>query len=149
MRAVVQRVSQAAVNVDGEVHSAIGPGLLVYAAIGQDDQQQDLAYIADKVRHLRIFKDDADKLNLDVVQAGGHVLAVSAFTVYADARKGRRPSFDAAAEPDRARDLFDQFCRQLTQAGLDVRQGVFQARMAVESINDGPICILLDSGRGF
>ncbi len=149
MRAVVQRVHRAAVNVDGKVHSSIQSGLLVYAAIAVEDTPADLDYIADKVRHLRVFRDDDGKLNRDVVQAGGSVLAVSAFTVHADARRGRRPSFDAAAPPAQARQCFADFCDRLTQTGLTVQQGVFQAAMDVEAVNDGPICILLDSTRGF
>ena len=149
MRIVVQRVSHASVCVDGQTTSAIGQGLLLYVAIGRDDEVPDLEYGVDKVRHLRIFTDEAGKMNLDVVEAGGQVLAVSAFTVHADARKGRRPSFDAAAPIDRARRLFEQFCHLLSETGVTVHQGVFRAKMAVDAINDGPICILLDSQRQF
>ena len=149
MRIVVQRVSRACVRVDGQTASTIGQGLLVYVAIGQDDEVPDLEYGVDKVRHLRIFTDEAGKMNLDVVEAGGQVLAVSAFTVHADARRGRRPSFDAAAPIDRARQLFEQFCHLLSETGVTVHQGVFRAKMAVDAVNDCPICILLDSQRQF
>lgn len=149
MRIVVQRVSRACVRVDRKAASAIGQGLLVYVAVGQEDEVADLEYGVDKVRHLRVFTDEAGKMNLDVVEAGGQVLAVSAFTVYADARKGRRPSFDAAAPMDRARQLFEQFCHLLSGTGVAVHQGVFRAKMAVDAVNDGPICILLDSQRRF
>ena len=149
MRAVIQRVSSAAVNIDGQEHARIGPGLLVYLGVADGDGQDDLDYLVDKVRHLRIFTDRDGKMNLDVAQAGGEVLIVSAFTVQADARRGRRPSFDAAARPDVARPLVERFCEMLTDAGLTVRQGVFAAMMDVASHNDGPVCILLDSKRTF
>jgi len=149
MRIVVQRVSRACVRVDGQVASAMGQGLLAYVAVGQEDEIGDLEYGVDKVRHLRVFIDEAGKMNLDVVEAGGQVLAVSAFTVYADARKGRRPSFDAAASIDRARQLFEEFCHLLSGTGVPVHQGVFRAKMEVDAVNDGPICILLDSQRRF
>jgi len=149
MRIVVQRVSRACVHVDGQVASRMGRGLLAYVAVGQDDQIADLEYGVDKVRHLRAFIDEAGKMNLDVVQAAGEVLAVSAFTVYGDARKGRRPSFDAAAPVDRARQLFEEFCRMLSDTGVTVHRGVFRAKMEVDAVNDGPICLLLDSRRQF
>jgi D-tyrosyl-tRNA(Tyr) deacylase len=147
MRAVVQRVSSARVLVDGQVVGQIGRGLLVYLSVADGDREADLAYTLDKVRHLRIFADSADKMNLDVCAAGGSVLVVSAFTLHGDARKGRRPSFDAAAEPAAARDLYEQFCQCLAQTGVAVEQGRFAARMQVESVNDGPISILLDSAK--
>ena len=149
MRIVVQRVSRACVCVDGQAASAIGRGLLVYVAVGQEDEIADLEYGVDKVRHLRVFTDQAGKMNLDVADVAGEVLAVSAFTVYADARKGRRPSFDAAAPIDRARQLFEEFCHMLSETGVTVHQGVFRAKMEVDAVNDGPICVLLDSQRRF
>lgn len=149
MRAVVQRVSSAAVKVDGAECARTGPGLLVYLGVAVGDGEDDLAYLVDKVRHLRIFTDPNGKMNLDVAQAGGEALVVSAFTVQADARRGRRPSFDAAARPEEAEPLVDAFCERLTATGLTVRQGVFAATMDVASHNDGPICILLDSQRQF
>ncbi|MBN1343828.1 MAG: D-tyrosyl-tRNA(Tyr) deacylase [Phycisphaerae bacterium] len=145
MRAVVQRVSSAEVWVEGRRHSSAGPGLLVYLGVATGDGPDDLAFLVDKVRHLRIFPDADDKMNLDVAQAGGEVMVVSAFTVQADARRGRRPSFDAAARPEEAQPLVEAFCEQLAASGLIVRQGVFAAYMDVASHNDGPICILLDS----
>lgn len=149
MRAVVQRVSSASVRVDGREHARIGAGALVYLGVAVEDGQDDLAYLVDKVRHLRIFADSAGKMNLDVSEAGGEVLVVSAFTTQADARRGRRPSFDAAARPDDAKPAVERFCEMLLAAGLTVRQGVFGAYMDVVSHNDGPICILLDSKRQF
>ena len=149
MRAVVQRVRSACVTVDGRECARTGAGLLVYLGVADGDGEEDLAYLVDKVRHLRIFTDDAGKMNLDLAQVAGEVLVVSAFTVQADARRGRRPSFDAAAPPEEAKPLVDRFCQMLSAAGLTVRQGVFAAYMDVASHNDGPICILLDSKRQF
>jgi D-tyrosyl-tRNA(Tyr) deacylase len=149
MRAVIQRVASAAVRVEGEIVGQIGRGLLVYAAGAPDDAAADVEYVADKVAHLRIFPDAADKLNLDVGQVGGGVLLVSAFTAHADARKGRRPSFDSAAPGPVAGPLIEALAGRLRAAGLMVATGKFAAAMAVESVNDGPICILLDSRRLF
>jgi D-tyrosyl-tRNA(Tyr) deacylase len=149
MRAVVQRVTRAAVVADGEESGRIEAGLLVYLGVGPDDTEEDLRYLADKVRHLRIFPDEAKPLNRDVVEAGGAVLVVSAFTVQADARKGRRPTLESAAPAAQAQELYESFCTVLEATGVSVARGVFRAYMAVESVNDGPICILLDSRRGF
>ncbi len=149
MRAVVQRVSRARVTVADEVVGRIGPGLLVYAAAAPDDADDDIRYIADKVAHLRIFPDDQRKMNRDVGEVGGGVLLVSAFTVHADARKGRRPSFDSSASGEVAEPLIDQLADALRGHGLTVATGRFAAYMLVESVNDGPICVLLDSRRGF
>ncbi|MFQ6048352.1 MAG: D-aminoacyl-tRNA deacylase [Phycisphaerae bacterium] len=149
MRAVVQRVCRARVWADGQVRAQIEAGLLVYLAVGRDDDDEDLAYLVEKVRHLRIFTDAAGKMNLEVGQVGGQVMVVSAFSVYGDARRGRRPSFDAAAGPQHASRLYERFCKRLASTGLTVQQGVFAAHMDVEAVNDGPICILLDSRRGF
>jgi D-aminoacyl-tRNA deacylase len=149
MRAVVQRVRSAAVHIEGQEHSRIGPGLLVYLGVGSNDEAADLEYLVDKVAHLRIFSDSEGKMNLDVTQVGGEVLVVSAFTTQADARRGRRPSFDAAARPEQANPQFETFCRQLSACGLSVKTGVFRAMMDVESRNDGPICLLLDSRKQF
>ena len=147
MRAVIQRVSEASVNVDGYIVAAIERGLLVYLGVAADDGDADLTYIVDKVRHLRIFPDESERMNLDVAQAGGNVLVVSAFTVQADARHGRRPSFEGAAPPDRARILYELFCDALVRSGLTVQRGSFGAMMDVHSVNSGPVCILLDSRR--
>lgn len=147
MRAVVQRVSEASVMVDGRSVTAIEQGLLVYLGVAADDNDADLTYVVDKVRHLRIFSDESERMNLDVAQAGGTVLVVSAFTVQADARHGRRPSFQGAAPPDRAHVLYELFCDALVRSGLSVQRGSFGAMMAVQSINAGPACVLLDSRR--
>jgi len=149
MRAVVQRVSNASVEVDGAVIGQIGDGLLVYLGVHPDDGQTDIDYIVDKVRHLRIFADADNKLNLDVGQVGGAVLVVSAFTTQADARKGRRPSFDGAAAGDFADDCYRRVCDALASSGITVARGVFGAMMNVDSVNAGPVCILLDSTRTF
>ncbi len=149
MRAVVQRVRSAEVHIESDLHAQVGQGLLVYLGVGKDDAEEDSAYLADKVRHLRIFPDGEGKMNLDVGQAGGEVLVVSAFTTQGDARKGRRPSFDPAARPEQAEPLVERFCRLLQDADLTVHIGVFGAYMNVISDNDGPICVLLDSKRTF
>jgi D-tyrosyl-tRNA(Tyr) deacylase len=149
MRATVQRVSRASVTVDNAVTGAIEHGLLVYAGVASDDDETDVQYIAEKVAGLRIFKDAADKMNLNLAEVNGGVLVISAFALQADARKGRRPSFDAAAGPVLAEQLYDRLCARLAELGLPVARGVFRAHMLVESVNDGPICILLDSKRLF
>lgn len=148
MRATVQRVSRAAVRVGGRTIGEIGPGLLVYLGVAAGDGDDDVRYLAEKIRGLRIFRDASDKMNLDVVQAGGSVLVVSAFSLLADARQGRRPGFDAAAAPELAQALYNEFCTLLA-ASVPVATGEFRAMMEVESVNDGPINILLDSKRLF
>ncbi|MFH1109395.1 MAG: D-aminoacyl-tRNA deacylase [Planctomycetota bacterium] len=147
MRAVVQRVSQASVAVEGRAVASIGRGLLVYLGVAAEDGDADLMYVVDKVRHLRIFSDESDRMNLDVSQSGGKVLVVSAFTVQADARRGRRPSFESAATPDRARILYELFCDALIRSGVAVERGSFGAMMDVQSVNAGPVCVVLDSRR--
>ncbi len=149
MRAVVQRVSQAAVDVDGRVCASIDAGLLVYLGVAHDDAEADAAYLADKVRHLRIFPDENDRMNLDVLQAGAKVLVVSAFTVQADARRGRRPAFETAAPRDHAIVAYELFCKTLSRADVHVERGLFGEYMSVRSVNAGPVCILLDSRRTF
>jgi D-tyrosyl-tRNA(Tyr) deacylase len=150
MRAVVQRVSRAKVTVGDRVTGAIGPGLLVLLGAGRGDTEADLAYIVDKVANLRIFADDAGKMNRSVLDVGGGVLVVSQFTLCGDARGGRRPSFIGALEPARARRLYEQALGELRTAGvIDVQAGEFAADMAVELVNDGPVTILLDSRKGF
>jgi len=149
MRAVVQRISTGRVTVDDQVMGGIDHGLLVYVGVGKGDGMQDVDYLADKIRHLRIFKDDAGKMNLDVAQAGGEVLVVSNFTLLADVRKGRRPAFTGAAEPQTADRLYEQLCEKLRTQGVAVVTGQFGAMMSVEAANDGPINILLDSRRLF
>jgi D-tyrosyl-tRNA(Tyr) deacylase len=149
VRAVVQRVSQARVTVNAETVGSIGGGLLVYAAAAADDGDADIAYIAEKVAHLRIFPDTEGKMNRSVTDVGGAVLLVSAFTVQADARQGRRPSFDASASGNVAEPLIARLVDVLRGYGVLVQTGRFAAHMRVESVNDGPICTLLDSQRTF
>lgn len=149
MRIAAQRVSRASVTVDGSVISEIGQGLLVYLGCAQGDDENDARWLAEKAASLRIFSDEQGKMNRSVVDAGGGVLVVSAFTLQADARKGRRPSFDAAAPPEFAKPLCDAFVSALRGYGLLVQEGRFGVHMHVDSSNDGPICILLDSKRLF
>ncbi|MCG8407205.1 MAG: D-aminoacyl-tRNA deacylase [Phycisphaerales bacterium] len=158
MRAVIQRVLEASVSVVSEADrhepidemvGSIESGLLVYVGIGQDDETDDVNAMATKIRHLRIFHDDAGKMNLDVMEAGGAVLVISNFTLLGDARKGRRPAFTAAAPPDRANELYRQLCEQLRASGLEVQTGRFRHTMAVRATNDGPINILIDTKRQF
>ncbi|MFZ0306775.1 MAG: D-aminoacyl-tRNA deacylase [Candidatus Sulfotelmatobacter sp.] len=149
MRAVVQRVSRARVTVDGEITGEIGLGLLVLLGVGRDDTNSDATYLAGKIAGLRVFEDDQGKMNLSVLDAGGSVLAVSQFTLYGDVRRGKRPSFDAAAAPEKARQLYEFFVEQIRAAGLRCETGCFQETMKVELVNEGPVTILLDSGKGF
>ena len=150
MRAVVQRVRSARVLVDGGPVGAIGPGLLVLVGVATEDGPADVQFIAAKVRDLRIFEDADGKMNRSVGEAGGAILVVSQFTLYGDCRKGRRPSFDAAAPPPLARALYEEAVRQLREtAGVPVETGAFQAHMQVELVNDGPVTLLLDSRKGF
>ncbi len=150
MRAVVQRVSRASVTVEGEVVGAVDAGLLVLLGAGAGDTAEDLQYIVDKIANLRIFPDDAGKMNRSVLDIGGGVLCVSQFTLYGDARRGRRPAFIDALEPVAAKALYEQSLGALAQAGVTrVASGVFGADMKVELLNDGPVTILLDSRKGF
>jgi D-tyrosyl-tRNA(Tyr) deacylase len=147
MRAVVQRVRFARVTVDGAVRSEIGRGLLVFLGVATEDGPGDVQYIAGKVRDLRIFADDAGRMNRSVADVGGGILIVSQFTLQADCRKGRRPSLDGAAPPALAVALYEDVARRLREDGLPVATGVFQAHMDVELLNDGPVTMLLDSTR--
>ena len=150
MRAVVQRVSEARVRIDGRVVGEIGRGLLVLLGVGRDDGAQDVAYVAGKIRDIRIFEgDDGKNMDRSVADIGGGVLVVSQFTLYGDIRKGRRPAFDAAAPPEEARALYDSVVRELRAAQLPVATGEFQAMMRVELVNDGPVTIVIDSKRQF
>jgi D-tyrosyl-tRNA(Tyr) deacylase len=150
MRAVVQRVSQAKVTVEGKITGAIDHGLCVLIAAGRDDDEGDARYLVDKIINLRIFADDSGRMNRTVFDIGGGVLAVSQFTLYGDVRKGRRPAFTAAMEPGRAEELYDFFVEKLRASGLSkVGTGVFRATMAVDISNDGPVTILLDSKKLF
>ena len=147
MRAVVQRVLSARVRVDDRTIAAIERGLLVFAGIERGDGPPDLAYVAGKIRDLRIFDDAAGKMNLSVEDVAGGVLVVSQFTLCGDCRRGRRPSFDEAETPVIAKPLYQRFVEELRQMQLNVQTGEFQAHMAVELVNDGPVTILLDSRR--
>ena len=150
MRAVVQRVSSARVLVDGRVTGEIGRGLLVLLGVARDDIVTDVVYTAAKVRELRVFEGDEGKpMEQAVAAVGGAILVVSQFTLYGDVRRGRRPSFDAAAAPADARELYEAFVRELRTAGLPISTGEFQAMMQVELVNDGPVTILVDSRRTF
>jgi len=150
MRAVVQRVTSARVLVGDRVAGEIGRGLLVLLGVARDDTEADAAYTAAKVRELRVFEGSAGKpMDQSVAAAGGGMLVVSQFTLYGDVRRGRRPSFDAAAPPEQARGLYEAFVRELRLAGIAVSTGEFQAMMQVELVNDGPVTILVDSRRSF
>ena len=150
MRAVVQRVTSARVLVDGRVAAEIDRGLLVLLGVGRDDTAADVAYTAAKVRELRVFENAEGKpMDQAVGAVGGAILVVSQFTLYGDVRRGRRPSFDAAAAPVDARELYEAFVRELRAAGLPISTGEFQAMMQVELVNDGPVTILVDSRRTF
>jgi D-tyrosyl-tRNA(Tyr) deacylase len=149
MRAVVQRVSRAQVGVDQKITGQIGLGLLVLLGVGRDDTEADATYLAEKICGLRIFEDAQGKMNLSLQEVSGSVLAVSQFTLYGDVRRGKRPSFDAAAPPEKARQLYECFVEQLRAAGLRCETGRFQQTMQVELVNEGPVTILLDSGKGF
>jgi D-tyrosyl-tRNA(Tyr) deacylase len=149
MRAVVQRVSRARVTVKDWVSGEIGLGLLVLLGVGRDDGEADATYFAEKIAGLRIFEDDDGKMNRNVIDVGGSVLAVSQFTLYGDVRRGKRPSFDAAAPPDVARRLYEFFIQQIQALGLRCETGRFQEMMQVELVNEGPVTILLDSKKEF
>jgi D-tyrosyl-tRNA(Tyr) deacylase len=149
MRAVVQRVSRAEVRVEGRVTGAIGKGLAVLLGVAREDGDSDADLLADKVANLRIFEDEAGKMNLSVSERARAVLVVSQFTLLGDARKGNRPGFVDAAAPDAANALYERFCAHLREKGLAVATGVFRAHMDVELVNDGPVTILLDSRRLF
>jgi D-aminoacyl-tRNA deacylase len=149
MRAVLQRVSRAQVMVNGEVTGRIGLGLVVLLGVGRGDAEADAIYLAEKTAGLRVFEDQEGKMNLSVQDVGGSVLAVSQFTLYGDVRRGKRPSFDAAAPPEKARPLYELFVQRIRAAGLHCETGRFQTMMEVELANPGPVTILLDSGKGF
>ena len=145
----MQRVSRAQVTVNGEITGQIGLGLLVLLGVGRDDANADATYLVEKIAGLRVFEDAQGKMNLSVQDVGGSVLAVSQFTLYGDVRRGKRPSFDAAAPPEKARQLYEFFVEQIRAAGLRCQTGRFQEMMQVELVNEGPVTILLDSGKGF
>ncbi|HYR55540.1 MAG TPA: D-aminoacyl-tRNA deacylase [Myxococcaceae bacterium] len=145
MRAVVQRVLEASVSVDGEIVGRIGPGLLVLLGVGRGDGEREVSWMADKIAKLRIFEDEGQKMNRSVIDGSRSILVVSQFTLYGDARKGRRPSFAEACEPTEANRLYELFCERSRALGLDVQQGRFAAHMKVALINDGPVTLILDS----
>lgn len=149
MRAVIQRVTRAQVRVGEEVVGKIGPGIVVLLGVAKTDTKEDADYLAAKILGLRIFDDENGKMNLSLAETHGSVLAVSQFTLCGDVRKGRRPSFDEAAPPQLARELYEYFVGRIREAGVTCETGRFQAMMQVELVNDGPVTILLDSKRAF
>ena len=149
MRVVVQRVTECNVTVDGKIVSEIGVGLLVLLGVEREDEESDVRYLSDKLCGLRIFSDEAGKMNRTVSDIGGEVLVVSQFTLCGDCRKGRRPAFTSAAHPSLAMPLYESFCQRLRGQGARVKTGVFAADMKVKLINDGPVTILLDSRKNF
>ncbi len=149
MRAVVQRVKNASVEVDQNCIGKIGKGLLIYLGVTHDDEDSDLQYMADKIPNLRIFEDDDEKMNRSLLDEKGEILLISQFTLYGDARKGRRPSFIRAARPHHATPLYEKLISELKDRGISVATGEFGADMKVSSVNDGPVTLLLDSKKGF
>lgn len=149
MRAVIQRVTVARVVIDGKEYSRIGPGLLVLVGVEKEDAAEDAVMLARRIVELRIFEDDAGKMNRSIAETGGQILAVSQFTLLGDCRRGRRPSFDPAAPPDIARELYQKFVDEIGALGIPVATGVFQAMMNVELTNHGPVTFILDSRKRF
>lgn len=147
MRAVVQRAREARVTVERQVVGEIGPGLVVLLGVGQGDTPEAARYLAEKIINLRIFSDDAGKMNRSLLETGGSLLAVSQFTLYGDCRKGRRPAFDAAARPELARQLYEFFVAEVQRLGVPVATGQFQAHMEVALVNDGPVTMLIDTAK--
>jgi D-aminoacyl-tRNA deacylase len=149
MRAVIQRVSRAQVTVNGDIAGKVGRGLLIFLGVAGTDAEADADYLADKIAGLRIFEDENGKMNLAAAEVEGGVLVVSQFTLYGDVRRGKRPSFDAAAPPEHARQLYEYFVHRIREAGLPCETGRFQELMEVELVNEGPVTILLDSAKAF
>ncbi len=145
MKIVIQRVSRAAVTVDGETVSSMAAGFLLLVAVEREDTREDLLWCAGKVAGLRIFEDDAGKMNRDLAQVGGEILAVSQFTLVGSVRRGRRPSFEGAARPEQAEPMFNEFVEELRATGVQVQTGTFGAHMQLDLCNDGPVTLLLDS----
>ena len=149
MRLVIQRVLESSVRVDGNVVGSIGTGFMVLCGVEEGDTADDVRYCVEKTANLRIFEDDAGKMNRSILDVGGEILAISQFTLAGDARHGRRPSFSKAARPETAVPLYEAYCEGLRQNGIHVETGIFQADMKVSLINDGPVTILIDSRRIF
>lgn len=149
MRSVLQRVSYAKVSVDGEIKGKIGKGLLVLLGVCDEDTNEDLVYLADKISGLRIFEDENEKMNLSVEDIGGEILVISQFTLFGDCRKGKRPSFSSAGKPQFANEMYEEFIKYLKNKGIHVECGVFGADMKVELLNDGPVTLMLDSKKLF
>ena len=149
MRLVIQRVLESSVRVDGNVVGSIGPGFMVLCGVEDGDTAEDVRYCIDKTVNLRIFEDEAGKMNRSILDAGGEILALSLFTLHGDVRHGRRPSFIRAARPETAVPLYDAYCNGLREAGVHVETGIFQTDMKVSLINDGPVTLLVDSRKVF
>ncbi|MBW2616200.1 MAG: D-tyrosyl-tRNA(Tyr) deacylase [Deltaproteobacteria bacterium] len=149
MRAVVQRVKESKVEVKGRIVGSIGPGLLVFLGVGEDDSEKDCDYLANKIANLRIFPDKDDLMNLSLMDIAGAALVVSQFTLWGDCRKGRRPSFVKAARPEKANELYEHFIGLLREKGIRVETGQFQKMMDVYLVNDGPVTLMLDSEKNF
>lgn len=149
MRAVIQKVKNANVKVDGDTVGEIQKGFLIFLGIEAGDTQSDLAYIVGKISKIRIFEDADDKMNLSIKDVGGEVLSISQFTLLGDARKGNRPSFTGAEKPEKAKEIYLKFNKELRKEGIKVAEGIFQADMEVSLVNDGPVTILLDSRKLF
>ena len=149
MRLVIQRVLESSVRVDGNVVGSIGPGFMVLCGVEDGDTAEDVRYCIDKTANLRIFEDEAGKMNRSILDAGGEILAISQFTLHGDVRHGRRPSFIRAARPETAVPLYDAYCAGLREAGIHVETGIFQTDMKVSLINDGPVTLLVDSRKVF
>lgn len=145
MKAVIQKVSQAAVEVENETVAEIKRGLVVLLGINQEDEKADAEYLAKKVPNLRVFEDDEQKMNLNIQEIGGEILAISQFTLYADTRKGRRPSFIKAAPPEKADPLYEYFVELIQNSNIEVKKGIFGAMMQVKIFNEGPVTIIIDS----
>lgn len=149
MRAIVQRVKSACVSVDGEVTGAISNGLLVYLGVGKQDTEKDIEYMVEKITNLRIFEDELGKMNRSLMDEKGEILCISQFTLWGDCRKGRRPSFTDAREPEEADKMYRDFVDKCKQKGIKTETGVFQAHMEVSSVNDGPVTMMIDSEKTF